>query len=47
MEAFAAGRVELGHATVKLATAGRICIVTDQAAGTAFAMAISPAFKQS
>lgn len=29
MEVFAAGNVEPGHATVKLATAGRICIVTD------------------
>ena len=30
MEVFAAGNVEAGHATVKLATAGRICVVTDQ-----------------
>lgn len=29
MEVFAAGNVEPGHATVKLATAGRICVVTD------------------
>ena len=28
MEVFAAGNVEPGHATVKLATAGRICVVT-------------------
>lgn len=30
MEVFAAGNVEPGQATVKLATAGRICIVTDR-----------------
>lgn len=30
MELFAAGNVEPGHSTVKLATAGRICVVTDQ-----------------
>ena len=30
MEVFAAGNVEAGHATVKLATAGRICVVTDR-----------------
>lgn len=30
MEVFAAGNVEPGHSTVKLATAGRICVVTDQ-----------------
>ena len=30
MEVFAAGNVEPGHATVKLATAGRICVITDQ-----------------
>lgn len=30
MEVFAAGNVEPGHATVKLATAGRICVVTDR-----------------
>jgi len=30
MEVFAAGNVAPGHATVKLATAGRICIVTDK-----------------
>ncbi len=29
MEVFAAGSVEPGHVTVKLATAGRICVVTD------------------
>jgi xylulokinase len=31
LEVFAAGAVRLGQATVKLATAGRICVVTDQA----------------
>lgn len=31
MEMVAAGNVEPGHATVKLATAGRICVVTDHA----------------
>ena len=30
MEMVAAGSVEPGHATVKLATAGRICVVTEQ-----------------
>lgn len=30
MEVFAAGNVEPGHSTVKLATAGRICVVTDK-----------------
>ena len=30
MEVLAAGNVEPGHATVKLATAGRICVITDQ-----------------
>lgn len=30
MEVFAAGNVEPGHATVKLATAGRICVITDK-----------------
>ena len=30
MEVLAAGNVEPGHATVKLATAGRICVVTDR-----------------
>lgn len=30
MEVFAAGSVEPGHATVKLATAGRICVITDK-----------------
>ncbi len=30
MEVFAAGNVEPGHTTVKLATAGRICVVTDR-----------------
>jgi len=29
MEVLAAGNVEPGHATVKLATAGRICVITD------------------
>ncbi|MBR2616426.1 MAG: xylulokinase [Clostridia bacterium] len=29
MEVFAAGSVEEGHATVKLATAGRICVISD------------------
>lgn len=36
MELFAAGNVEPGHATVKLATAGRICIVTDHALDSKF-----------
>jgi len=31
MEIVAAGAVELGDATVKLATAGRICVITDRA----------------
>ena len=31
MEVFAAGSVTPGHATVKLATAGRICVITDKA----------------
>lgn len=31
MEVFASGAVEKGQATVKLATAGRICVVTDRA----------------
>ncbi len=30
MEVLAAGNVEPGHATVKLATAGRICVITDR-----------------
>lgn len=30
MEVFAAGNVEPGHSTVKLATAGRICVITDR-----------------
>ena len=30
MEVFAAGNVAPGHATVKLATAGRICVITDR-----------------
>lgn len=30
MEVLAAGNVKKGHATVKLATAGRICVVTDK-----------------
>ncbi len=30
MEVFAAGSVETGHMTVKLATAGRICVITDR-----------------
>ena len=30
MEVLAAGNVEPGHTTVKLATAGRICVITDQ-----------------
>ncbi len=30
MEVFAAGNVEPGHTTVKLATAGRICVITDK-----------------
>ena len=36
MEVFAAGNVEPGHATVKLATAGRICVVTDQPLDSGF-----------
>lgn len=31
MEVYAAGSIKQGHATVKLATAGRICVVTDRA----------------
>ena len=31
MEVFAAGNVKRGHSTVKLATAGRICTVSDRA----------------
>lgn len=31
MEVYAAGSVKKGHGTVKLATAGRICVVTDKA----------------
>lgn len=31
LEVFAAGAVRLGQATVKLATAGRICVITDKA----------------
>lgn len=30
MEVLAAGNVEAGHTTVKLATAGRICVISDQ-----------------
>ena len=36
MEVLAAGNVEPGHATVKLATAGRICIVTDRPLNSKF-----------
>lgn len=36
MEVYAAGNVKKGHATVKLATAGRICAVTDQAVDSPF-----------
>ena len=36
MEVFAAGNVEPGHATVKLATAGRICVVTDRPLNSKF-----------
>lgn len=36
MEVFAAGSVAPGHATVKLATAGRICVVTDHALDSKF-----------
>ena len=36
MEVFAAGNVESGHATVKLATAGRICVVTDRPLSSKF-----------
>lgn len=31
MEVFASGAVELGDTTVKLATAGRVCVITDKA----------------
>ena len=36
MEVFAAGNVEPGHSTVKLATAGRICVVTDRPVDSPF-----------
>ena len=36
MEMLAAGSVEPGHATVKLATAGRICVIADQAKPSPF-----------
>lgn len=36
MEVFAAGNVKEGHATVKLATAGRICMITDHAVDSPF-----------
>ena len=36
MEVFAAGNVEPGHATVKLATAGRICVITDHSLQSPF-----------
>lgn len=36
MEVLAAGNVRPGHATVKLATAGRICVITDKAVDSPF-----------
>ena len=36
MEVYAAGSVKQGHATVKLATAGRICVVTDRAVNSPY-----------
>ncbi len=36
MEVFAAGNVEPGHATVKLATAGRICVITAEPLNSKF-----------
>lgn len=36
MEVLAAGNVKKGHTTVKLATAGRICVVTDDAVDSPF-----------
>ncbi len=36
MEVFAAGNVEPGHTTVKLATAGRICVVSDASIDSRF-----------
>lgn len=36
MEVVAAGNVEPGHSTVKLATAGRICVVTDRPINSEF-----------
>lgn len=36
MEVLAAGNVKPGHATVKLATAGRICVITDKAVDSPF-----------
>lgn len=36
MEVLAAGNVAAGHSTVKLATAGRICVVTDSAHASPF-----------
>ena len=36
MEVLAAGNVSPGHATVKLATAGRICVITDKAVESSF-----------
>lgn len=36
MEVLAAGNVKPGHATVKLATAGRICVITDSAVDSPF-----------
>ena len=36
MEVFAAGSVARGHTTVKLATAGRICVVTDRPLNSKF-----------
>ena len=36
MEVLAAGNVKPGHATVKLATAGRICVITDKCVDSPF-----------
>lgn len=36
MEMLAAGNVKKGHATVKLATAGRICVITDREVNSPF-----------
>jgi xylulokinase len=36
MEQLAAGNVEIGHSSVKLATAGRICVISDKAGPSPF-----------